>query len=82
MREVVQHRPGAAAAVVAQQLQRRMTVEDFIALQHTYSYVIRASAALQAQLDSELPLIVREHVGPAATVTVPVICQVWRSARR
>ncbi|MGS0687549.1 class I SAM-dependent methyltransferase [Nakamurella sp. GG22] len=61
---------------------RRMSVEDFIALQHTYSYVIRASAALQAQLDSELPLIVRQHVGPAATVTVPVICQVWRSARR
>ena len=45
-------------------------------------YVIRASAAVQAQLDSELPLIVHEHVGPAATVTVPVICQVWRSARR
>ena len=58
-----------------------MSVEDFIALQHTYSYVIRASAALQAELDSELPLIISEHVGDAATVSVPVICQVWRSAR-
>jgi SAM-dependent methyltransferase len=61
---------------------RRMSVQDFIALQLTYSYVIRASAALQAQLDSELPLIVGEHVGDATVVTVPVICQVWRSVRR
>jgi SAM-dependent methyltransferase len=61
---------------------RHMGVEDFIALQHTYSYVIRAPAALQAQLDAELPLIVREHIGDARTVTVPVTCQVWRAARR
>ena len=33
----------------------RSSVEDFIALQHTYSYVIRASAAVRAQLDVELP---------------------------
>ncbi len=61
---------------------RRMSVEDFIALQHTYSYVIRASAALQAQLEAELPLIVREHIGEATTVTVPVICQSWHATRR
>jgi SAM-dependent methyltransferase len=61
---------------------RELRVEDFIALQHTYSYVIRASDELRARLDVELGGIIRDHLGTADAVTVPVICQVWRSVRR
>ncbi len=61
---------------------RPMSVDDFIALQHTYSYVIRASDGLRARLDVELRTIIRAHVGDAGSVTVPVTCQVWRSVRR
>ncbi len=62
--------------------QRRLSVDDFIALQHTYSYVIRASDDVRAALDGELRAIIREHRGDADTVTVPLTCQVWRSVRR
>ena len=61
---------------------RRLSVDDFIALQHTYSYVIRASDALRDRLDLELSEIIRGHHGRAETITVPVTCQVWRSVRR
>ncbi len=61
---------------------RRLSVDDFIALQHTYSYVIRASEGLRARLDVELAEIIRGHLGTAETITVPVTCQVWRSVRR
>ncbi len=59
---------------------RRLSVDDFIALQHTYSYVIRASA--RAALDGELRVIIGNHRGAADAVTVPGTCQVWRSMRR
>ena len=61
---------------------RRLSVTDFIALQHTYSYVIRASDEARADLGVELQRVIRDHVGTADAVTLPVICQVWRSVRR
>lgn len=62
--------------------QRRMSIDDFIALQHTYSYVILASDEVRTRLDAELRNIVGSHVGGGDAVTLPVTCQVWRSVRR
>lgn len=62
--------------------QRRMSTDDFIALQHTYSYVILASDEVRNRLDAELRNIVRSHAGGADTLTLPVTCQVWRPVRR
>jgi len=61
---------------------REQPVEDLIGLLHTYSYVIRASDALRSELDSRVRDLVRRYRPGRASVTVPVICQVWRSTCR
>ena len=40
---------------------REQSVEDYIGLQHTYSYVIRASAEVRADLDAEVRAILHRH---------------------
>ena len=61
---------------------REQSFEDFLDLQQTYSYVIRASAAVRADLDAEVRTILRQHQQHSLSVRIPVICQVWRSTCR
>ena len=61
---------------------REQPIEDYIDLQHTYSYVIRASDQVRARLDMQVRAALDRHQPGADRVRVPVICQVWRSDRR
>ena len=61
---------------------REQSVEDYLGLQHTYSYVIRASAEVRAVLDAEVRTILHRHQPDSAAVRIPVTCQVWRSTCR
>ena len=61
---------------------REQSVEDYLGLQHTYSYVIRASAEVRAVLDVEVRAILHRHQPDSPTVRIPVTCQVWRSTCR
>ena len=62
--------------------QRRQSLPDLIALLHTYSYVIRATPQARARLDREVASIAGRHFPGGQDVTIPVICQVWRSQCR
>jgi SAM-dependent methyltransferase len=59
--------------------QREQSVPDLIGLMHTYSYVIRATPDARAQLDRDIHAIAERHFPGREGVTIPVVCQVWRS---
>ncbi len=61
---------------------RRQDLPDLIGLLHTYSYVIRATPEARAWLDQEVAAIAERHFPPGQGVTIPVVCQVWRSTCR
>ena len=63
---------------------REQSVDDCIGLQHTYSYVIRATDRRRATgWTAEVRAIAAAAPArPARTVRIPVICQVWRSTCR
>ena len=61
---------------------REQSVDDYVGLQQTYSYVIRASAATRAQLAQEVRAILQRHQPDSPLVRIPVSCQVWRSGCR
>ncbi len=58
---------------------REQSVEEYLGLQRTYSYVIRASNEVRATLDAEVRAILQGHQPDNQLVRIPVICQVWRS---
>lgn len=58
---------------------REQSVDDYIGLLHTYSYVIRAPATTRAQLAAEVLGILHRHQPGRQLVRIPVTCQVWRS---
>ena len=61
---------------------REQSVEDYLGLQQTYSYVIRAAAGVRAVLDAEVRAILQRHQPDNPAVRIPVTCQVWRSTCR
>lgn len=61
---------------------REQSIDDYLGLQQTYSYVIRASDQVRAHLDAEVRAILRRHQGGSQVIRIPVICQVWRSTCR
>ncbi len=61
---------------------REQSVEDYVGLQHTYSYVIRAADEVRAMLDAEVRAILHRHQPGSRLVRIPVTCQVWRSTCR
>jgi SAM-dependent methyltransferase len=61
---------------------RRQDLPDLIGLLHTYSYVIRATPEARAWLDQEVTAIAERHFAHGQGVTIPVVCQVWRSTCR
>lgn len=61
---------------------REQSVDDYLGLQQTYSYVIRASDSVRAALAAEVREIVQQYQPDAPVVRIPVTCQVWTSRRR
>lgn len=61
---------------------REQSVDDLIGLLGTYSYVIRADDRTRADLATQVRTIIARHHPGAATVSVPVICEVWVSTCR
>ena len=78
----VSHPSFAAPQLVEFGWQRRQSLPDLIGLLHTYSYVIRATPEARAWLDREVEAIAGRHFPDGQDVTIPVICQVWRSECR
>jgi len=62
--------------------QRTQSLSDLIGLLHTYSYVIRASARARSELDQDVRNIAARHFPGRTDVTIPVVCQLWRSTCR
>jgi hypothetical protein len=62
--------------------QRTQNVSDLLGLLHTYSYVIQATPEARAGLDQEVDAIAARHFPGSDDVTIPVVCQVWRSTCR
>ncbi len=60
---------------------RRLSVDDLVGLLNTYSYVIRSSDSVRSELDRRVRALVAARQQDAM-VTMPAICQVWRSTRR
>jgi SAM-dependent methyltransferase len=61
---------------------RTQSLSELIGLLHTYSYVIRASAQARAELDQDVRDIAARHFPGRTDVTIPVVCQLWRSTCR
>lgn len=61
---------------------REQSIDDYLGLQQTYSYVIRATTAQRAQLVADVRAILHRHQPGSPLVRIPVICQVWRSRCR
>jgi len=61
---------------------RQTDVEELIALLHTYSYVINASAGARSEMDGAVRRQVRSRYGEAGALSIPVLCEVWRATCR
>ncbi len=62
---------------------RRTTIEDLVGLQQTYSYVISAERAARAELAEAVRGHARRRSGSDdGQLSVPAICEVWRSRCR
>lgn len=68
--------------VVEIRWQREQSVDDLIGLLNTYSYVIRATDQVRGDLEQAIRAIAERHSPGTDVLSIPVVCQVWRSTCR